>query len=118
MRQTNGHLHVQAHASGQPGQEGGPGSALQDQSQPLLLDLLDDGRHHISDSVLHVAWADEHGAFLLAAATSAAVVIFSLRRCWTTFHFGHRIIIIIITVIFVTCVQSLNRNASKGSLLD
>ena len=51
-----------------------------DQAEPLVLDLLDDKGCHISDTVTHVARGDAHGAFLLAAATHSAIVVFSLQR--------------------------------------
>ncbi|BDA47164.1 probable DmX-like protein 2 at C-terminar half [Coccomyxa sp. Obi] len=57
---------------------GSDGTATQ--QQPLVLDLLDANGHHINDSVLHIAWANANGAFLLAAATKSTIVVFSLLR--------------------------------------
>jgi hypothetical protein len=73
----NNSLVCQEHIQSQ--QEQGADGAAQ-QQLPLLLDLLDAHGNHISESVLHVAWADANGAFLLAAATRSTIVVFSLLR--------------------------------------
>lgn len=67
------HEHIQSQ------QEQGADGAAQ-QQLPLVLDLLDGHGNHISESVLHIAWADANGAFLLAAATRSTIVVFSLLR--------------------------------------
>ena len=48
--------------------------------QPLLLDLLDADRHHVTEAVIGVSWADAQGAFLVAAATASSLHIFTIRR--------------------------------------
>ena len=58
--------------------QGTDGTAAQ--QQPLVLDLLDANGCHINDSVIHIAWANSNGAFLLAAATKSTIVVLSLLR--------------------------------------